>query len=183
MTCPAPVPIKDLECLHAHHIHHTSSTPSCLVNNPARIASADIPPCSPSPRRSLVDSRVALDEQAICTLTCTEKVREVPWKCFSTAVPTLCAARNRSATSSGCRSRKRSTGRRGHTRTSAVRSVKVYSACFRDHFYQEVYTHRLWSPLAQGLNSQRLRNKRTNIYQPLNSKEFEESLQTSFIIL
>ena len=35
----------------------------------------------------------------------------------------------------------------------------------------------------QGLNSQRLRDKRTNVYQPLNSKEFKQSWQTRLIIL
>ena len=78
---------------------------------------------------------------ALCILTCMENVSEVPWKCFSTTVPTLCAAWNKSVTSSGLMSRKRSTGRRGHTSTSAVRSVKVHSACFRERFRQEVYTH------------------------------------------
>lgn len=66
----------------------------------------------------------------ICTLTCMEKVREVPWKCFSTTVPTLWVTWNKSATSSGRRSRKRSTGRSGHTRTSVARSVKVHAAGF-----------------------------------------------------
>lgn len=54
-----------------------------------------------------------------------EKVSEVPWKCFSTTFPTLCAVQNKSATSSGHRSRKRSTGRRGQTRTSEGGSVKA----------------------------------------------------------
>lgn len=54
-----------------------------------------------------------------------EMVSEVAPKCFSTTLPTLCAIRNRSATSSGHRSRKRSTGRSGQTRTSEGWIVKV----------------------------------------------------------
>lgn len=120
---------------------------------------------------------------AIYTLTCMEKVRDVPWKCFSTTVPTLWVTWNKSATSSGRRSRKRSTGRRGHTRTSAVRSVKAHSACFEGVFLPKSLYKQHWIALARGPNSQRLRNKRTNVYQPPNCKEFKESLQTWLIML
>lgn len=50
--------------------------------------------------------------------TCMAMVREDAWKCFSIPSATLCVVMNRSATSSGRRSRNRSTTRRGHTRTS-----------------------------------------------------------------
>lgn len=59
-----------------------------------------------------------------------EKVMEVPWKCFSTTDPTLWITWNKSATSSGRRSRKRSTGLSGHTRTSAIRWVTESLVCF-----------------------------------------------------
>lgn len=65
-----------------------------------------------------------------CVLTWMQTVSEVPWKCFSTTVPTFWLAWNKSATSSGRRSRKRSTGRSGHTRTSTAISVKAYSTRF-----------------------------------------------------
>lgn len=53
-----------------------------------------------------------------CSLTCKAMVRDVAWKCFSITSDTLCEVMNRSDTSSGWRSRNRSTTRRGQTKTS-----------------------------------------------------------------
>jgi hypothetical protein len=60
-----------------------------------------------------------------------EMVSEEALKCLSTSEATLCVVLNRSATSSGRRSLKRSTGLRGHTNTSE-RFVKELSPKGRD---------------------------------------------------
>lgn len=63
-------------------------------------------------------SLVSYDVRSLCTWMAI--VSDDALKCFSTASATLCVVLNRSDSSSGFRSRKRSTGLKGHTKTSRV---------------------------------------------------------------